>query len=101
MDLPMFGADWRMRWWQTPRRQTLHRVAAISFADDDRIWGHGATACGMFAELHMPGIFSRMGAPRCALCCAVVGLPAGNGAPFNAGLREPNEPILPKLKGVR
>jgi hypothetical protein len=31
----------------------------------------------------MPGIFSRMGAPRCKRCCKAVGIPAGNGAPYN------------------
>ena len=86
MMLPRFGKDWRKRWLQSGNRARLHRVASIAWADSDEIWGHGATACGEFGELHMPGILSRMGAPRCERCCAVARIPAGAGAPFNAGL---------------
>jgi len=34
----------------------------------------------------MPGIFSRMGAPRCKACCRALGLPEGDGAPYNSNL---------------
>jgi hypothetical protein len=84
--LPMFGRDWRKRWLQLRAGVRLHRVASITWADDDEIWGHGATACGEFAEMHMPGLFSRMSAPRCLLCCHAAGVPPGDGAPFNQGI---------------
>jgi hypothetical protein len=61
-------------------------VSSITWEDDDAIAGHGATACGRFARLQMPGIFSRMGLKRCTACCKVVGIPPGDGAPFNEGL---------------
>ena len=43
----------------------------------------GTTACGLSGRLSMPGIFSRIGAPRCKKCCRKVGIPDGNGAPYN------------------
>jgi hypothetical protein len=43
----------------------------------------GITACGLSGRLGMPGLFSRMDAPRCKRCCKKVGIPYGNGAPFN------------------
>ena len=43
----------------------------------------GETACGRSGRLSMPGVFSRMGAPRCKRCCRKTGVPPGNGAPFN------------------
>lgn len=85
--LPRFGDDWRMRWWQKQRGgPTLHRVAAITFADSDRISGQGATACGEFTGMSMPGTYSRMCAKRCRKCCLVAGVPEGEGAPFNEGI---------------
>lgn len=86
LKLPRFGTDWRMRWWVGPSWGVLHRVAEISFDDDDRISGHGATACGRLLPLRMPGIFSRIGLKRCHLCCVAAGVPDGNGAPFNQGI---------------
>lgn len=75
-----------MRWWQEPGRSKLHRVAAVSFDDDDRISGQGATACGLFIVMRMPGMFSRKGAMRCWACCSVANVPNGRGAPFNEGI---------------
>jgi hypothetical protein len=86
MRLPRFGDDWRKRWMQLRDNGTLHRVAAITWADSDEIGGHGTTACGRFAELHMPGVISRMAATRCRLCCLVAKVPPGEGAPFNQGI---------------
>lgn len=86
MKLPRFGTDWRRRWCYTARGNQLHRVASISYVDADRIVGHGATACGLFAELHMPGFIGRMGSPRCRKCCDVAGIAHGTGAPTNEGI---------------
>lgn len=83
MKLPMFDI-WHKRWMQI-RGIKLHRVYAIDWADSDEIGGDGVTACGLMDELHMPGLFSRMGAPRCGVCCFAAGVPKGDGAPFNQG----------------
>lgn len=41
-------------------------------------------ACGRTAgAVSIPGLFTRMGAPRCIGCCAVVGYPPGKGSPKN------------------
>jgi hypothetical protein len=87
MTLPLFD-EWRKRWLVTPRGSTLHRVSSISWDDEDEIAGFGTTACAKFALLRMPGLLSRMYAPRCRLCCLVAGVPTGDGAPFNAGIEE-------------
>jgi len=84
--LPRFGLDWRCRWLVLPSWQRLHRVAAITWEDNDKIAGYGVTACCRFGHLKMPGLFSRMGLPRCSVCCDVTGVPLGDGAPFNAGI---------------
>jgi hypothetical protein len=62
----------------------LHRVNDILWDDDqEMIVGTGTTACGASGRLKMPGIFSRMDLPRCKHCCRKLGIPAGDGAPFN------------------
>jgi hypothetical protein len=43
----------------------------------------GTTACGRSGRLGMPGLFSRMGAPRCKQCCGRVGVLEGRGVPYN------------------
>ena len=43
-------------------------------------------ACGRTAaSLHIPGMFSRMGAPRCSGCCRALGYEPGIGSPRNSG----------------
>jgi hypothetical protein len=86
MNLPRFGESWWRRWMYLRDGYSLHRVAAISWADLDRIDGWGATACGKFGELRAPGVLGRMGANRCRECCKEVGIPRGAGAPFNEGI---------------
>jgi hypothetical protein len=86
LKLPLFGKDWRKRWMHSGRRgPLLHRV----YATDWNAWtceGTGVTACGLMDSLHMPGIFSRMGAVRCPACCRAAGVPSGHGNPFNEGI---------------
>lgn len=41
------------------------------------------TACKQSLTLTAPGIFSRLGAPRCPLCCYVASIPYGDGAWIN------------------
>lgn len=85
MSLPRM-AEWRERWLQFSGGRTLHRVASITWEDADRIAGHGVTACSQFKRLVLPGVLSRLGAPRCRVCCAIAGLPDGKGAPMNQGI---------------
>jgi hypothetical protein len=67
----------------------LHRVADIEWEDaEDMIGGEGTALCGRKGYLTMPGMFSRMGLPRCAHCCRLAGVPRGDGSPFNAGIEE-------------
>ena len=81
------GTDWRMAWWVLPGWRRLHRVSELV---PDRLHGHalgeGVTVCGQRGSLAMPGLFSRMGLPRCAHCCRILGCPPGDGAPYNHGL---------------
>lgn len=84
--LPRFGDDWRRRWFYLEKGTLLHRIAAITFEDDARINGFGATACGRFGFMWMPGLIGRTGATRCRHCCGEVGVQGGYGAPFNQGI---------------
>ena len=44
---------------------------------------YARAACGVKAEWSAPGIFSRMGMPRCKRCCKAAGIEPGEGTPFN------------------
>jgi hypothetical protein len=81
--LPFDNDNWRRRWLQFDRGVRLHRVSEIVWLDDERIAGHGVSVCDQRGRMSMPGILSRMGAPRCKRCCKVVGIPPGDGAPAN------------------
>jgi hypothetical protein len=86
--LPLPDDHWRSRWLVLPGWHRLHRVADIEWDDEDMISGHGTTLCGQTGRLRMPGIFSRLGLPRCAHCCRLAGVPRGDGAPANVGIEE-------------
>ena len=80
------GTDWRRRWSVLPGWRRLHRVSEIVCLGPDDKYGDGVTVCGQRGPLTMPGILSRMGCPRCAHCCDALGIPRGDGAPFNSGI---------------
>jgi hypothetical protein len=70
-----------------PSWRVLHRVASGVVEEDDFVGVRkGVTVCGQRGTLQMPGIFSRMGRPRCKRCCKRLGVPPGNGAPYNEGM---------------
>lgn len=75
--------NWRRRWLQFDSSTVLHRVSTIRWRDRERIVGEATTLCGRSGWMAIPGIFSRMEAPRCVQCCRAAGIPAGNGAPAN------------------
>lgn len=80
-------------WWLTTWKgwDRLHAVPREAVDPDDedaledlRIEGVVTTArCGMTTRMAWPGIFSRLGKPRCAYCCRALGIPTGNGTPGN------------------
>lgn len=65
--------------------QRLHAVGSLTDSEaTEREWGgSGTTACGRYGWLRIPGLFSRMGADRCARCCKLTGLLRGTGSPKN------------------
>ena len=83
---PAYEDDWRKRWVQSSTGFVLHRVSEMPdywFADGGFAGGRGRTVCGVRSRLIMPGLFSRLGSPRCRRCCRIVGVPYGDRVPFN------------------
>lgn len=93
--------DWRSRWLVLPRWGVLHRIATIEWDEpDEKISGNGATLCGRTGRLNMPGILSRMGLKRCPKCCRLMGVPQGDGNPYNEGILEPGDGPPPSQEEV-
>jgi hypothetical protein len=78
-------------WYDTKAGKRLHwaELSEEQRADIPSCWAvlqPVRLACGRTAaSLHIPGMFSRMGAPRCSGCCRSTGLPVGIGSPKNSG----------------
>lgn len=71
-------------WAQLPTGHILH--ACETFEGDDGlvpVGGPGVTVCGVRGRLGIPGLFSRLGAPRCRKCSKKLGWPKGTGSPKN------------------
>lgn len=106
--------SWRSRWLVLPSWNRLHRISQITWDIEcphpydtsqcdltecletgicvERTGyrhGHGVSVCGARGYFTMPGIFSRMGRPRCGHCCNILVIPKGDGAPFNEGKDAP------------
>jgi hypothetical protein len=86
--LPIPQDDWPSRWLVLPSWRVLHRVAEIEWEDGEMIVGEGVTVCGRRGRLRMPGVFSRIGLKRCTKCCRALGIPQGEGHPYNEGVYE-------------
>ena len=100
--LPLVQDDWRKRWLVLPSWNVLHRVSEIEWDDEeDRVAGDGVTLCGRRGWLQVPGISSRMGRKRCGHCCDLLGIPRGDGAPYNQGIAEPGETIDEAVRSGR
>jgi len=87
--------DWRSRWLQLGSRgEVLHRIESLD-VDLENEWreevtnAEGRSVCGRDGWFFIPGIFSRMAAKRCDRCCDLLGIPHGDGAPFNSDIEEP------------
>lgn len=67
----------------------LHYVEGENDVTWERWWDEGpfpkprTAVCGAYFPATLPGMFSRMGAPRCDACCAVLSITPGVGAPLN------------------
>lgn len=84
LDIP--DQHWHSRWLVFPDSwDRLHRVAEIEWDDEDMTGGYGVTVCGRRGRLIMPGLISRLSLPRCAHCCRMLGVPRGNGSPYQSG----------------
>lgn len=74
------------------RGGVLHAVATLDGDiddGDDAACRPGRTACGRTGVLCIPGVLSRLGAPRCRRCCERTGMPHGAGSPVNSPGRRP------------
>lgn len=85
-------------WLVTRRNRFLHAVRDSEWTEAHRAdmaadWAVTTPvrlACGQVARtVTIPGVFSRMGLPRCRGCCRALGFPQGTGSPKNvSGLRK-------------
>jgi hypothetical protein len=78
----------KYEWLADYKAERLHFFAEFSSTESwDTLVDAGSLeltpACGVTARYHAPGVFSRIGMPRCGPCCDVIGLPAGDGCPIN------------------
>ena len=78
-------AEWDWVYTGTRDGMRLHHLATIvNPVTADADWrADGVSTCGLRKWWMIPGIFSRMGMPRCANCCARLGWPRGAGSPKN------------------
>lgn len=77
----------------------LHHAA--QWNPDIETSANGVTSCGRTGLLSIPGVFTRMGAPRCKQCCRRLNYPLGIGSPKNDdGCRELVEARLLALGGT-
>jgi len=70
-------------WWYGPPKYRVLHAADVTYNEAEDTAGYGVSACGWRAHFAIPGIFSRMGLPRCAKCCVKLGYPGGIGSPKN------------------
>lgn len=73
-------AEWN--WLLLGEGGVLHHAAWWT-PDHEEVQGRGVTECGRKGWLHIPGLFTRMGADRCQPCCDQLGFPRGVGSPRN------------------
>lgn len=83
----------KYQWMCFGKWNVLHYIEEIEDWDDD-YWElheaqfegerHWTAACGITNKIWAaPGIFSRMGRPRCKNCCRAIGITEGVGCPIN------------------
>lgn len=79
---------WRWVYRANGGSDVLHRVAAPFNPKKRKPWRgfRATTLCGQTTVLQVPGVMSRMAAPRCKKCCAAGGFEYGEGNPYNFGI---------------
>jgi len=87
-------AEWQMivkfDWVVSRAWNTLHHVQLsdgqwAQWEPGDWLTGPVRLSCGRTAAgICVPGVITRMGAPRCTGCCRAVGYPPGKGSPKNS-----------------
>lgn len=91
-DPSQFAALVRVDWCVSKSWNRLHALPCGPWTlaqAEDIAWqwmisGPVRLACGRTAALVcIPGLFTRLGAPRCRGCCRATGLPPGLGSPKN------------------
>ena len=75
------AANWD--WVVTDSGIRLHAPAVWDDPDYHAMVKDGRTVCGLTGYLTIPGVFSRLGLPRCRHCCRMTGMPPGTGSPKN------------------
>lgn len=76
-------------WLTSPFGGLLHAPGRLtpavlgSLAASDGAVSRIQAACGRWIRPEIPGMFSRLSAPRCARCCDRTGVPRGEGSPKN------------------
>jgi hypothetical protein len=74
-------AEWD--WVVLPSWNRLHAPEEWDDPHEEMRDDRGKTVCGRRGPLSIPGVFSRMGLPRCRHCCRMTGMPQGVGSPRN------------------
>lgn len=76
--------------WLVSSTGLLHYVPNVTheswrtWYDDGRRGDHlVSTRCRRRIRVTLPGMFDRLGAPRCSACCRLVSIATGNGTPRN------------------
>lgn len=75
-------------WFQTYYGERLH---FLPDADEEGFWEivvelgeyYTKAICGRWSRYNAPGIAARIVLPRCKRCCDALGIPYGQGTPFN------------------
>lgn len=77
-------------WLVTTTWEVLHHASGLTddqlgaMDDDGQLSGPVRLDCGRTVVfVSIPGLFSRMGKPRCKRCCRATGMPEGDGSPKN------------------
>jgi hypothetical protein len=77
--------DWLVsRAWNRLHFAELTTDQLAAMYDDRCLWTNIRLACGRTAAyISIPGVFTRLGAPRCLGCCRALNYSPGNGSPKN------------------
>jgi hypothetical protein len=81
----LIDADWLVtKSWNRLHHAALSPVDQEDLADQSYLDGPVRLACGRSAAwVSIPGVLTRLGAPRCTGCCRATGIPPGVGSPKN------------------